>query len=99
MMTMTILYKLHLSRPVANFVSGPVGTVPAKGLLFDLDGSDHVVPDREAIGHCLPANYRKAWARCKALSKCSGESGFHYTLYDARGRYLNTLYAIPPRKA
>lgn len=93
--TPTRLYALHLSRHVKGMVKGPVRTQPPAGALFDIAPSgDMVVPCKDAVRACLPACYRKAFDRA-GLSQISGQSGFHWTLRDVRGRYINTVYAIP----
>lgn len=89
------LYTLHLSTHKAGMVKGPVDTVAPVGVLFDLDDNgNQVVPDRDAVAQCLPHFYRKPFARA-GLSQVSGREGFYYTLYNSRGAYLNTVYAVP----
>lgn len=88
-----MLYFLHLSRNVTGMSKGPVETIPALGVIADCDGR---TPSTKAIGLCLPYCYRKAWVRhCLQISETRSESGFYWTLYNSRGKYLNTIYAIP----
>lgn len=92
-----MLYVIHLSRHVAGTVKGPVKTMPAKGILADVNGE---TPCVESIGDCLPACYRRAWSRHSGnIARYSEGKAFHWTLYDTRGNYLNTVYAIPVEAA
>lgn len=86
-----ILFNLTYSRNVAGMVKGPVKCMRVQDAL----GWQGVVPDRDAIEACLPASYRKAWKRCKTVSRFAGKGDnvFYYTLRDSRGKYLNTVYA------
>ena len=94
-----VLYTVALSRHVRGCVKGPVGAVPANGLLFDVDAAtgELVVPDIGAVKECLPACYRAAFDRSAALSQTKGRYGFHVTLYSSRGRWLNVIYLMPAR--
>jgi len=102
---METLWALHLSRHVRGMVKGPVKSVPAMyaGHLCKAT-RDLVKPDSDAIASCLPANYRKAWARSggnfwfthtESDQNVHGRGAVYITLRNARGRYMNTLYAIP----
>ena len=93
---MTHLYDLHLSRHISGMSKGPVKSIPAKGLVFDLDAEGNAVsPDRSSVRECLPSCYHKAFDRA-AMSKFSNERGsIHFTLYSSRHKYLNTVYAVP----
>lgn len=87
------LYTLRLSRPVKGLAKGPVGTIPAVGMLADADGR---TPCPDAIAACLPASYRKMWARHRGqIARYSTGEDFHWTLRDSKGRVCNTLYATP----
>ena len=96
---MTMLYSLHLSRPVRGFGKPSVRTYPAPAITGhrDPDG-DIVVPHYNEVRLALPAQYRKAFDRSGAQFWYDKHGGFtpcHLTLRDSRGRYLNTLYATP----
>lgn len=85
---MTTLYALHLSTSKPGMVKGPV-----KGETLGLVETPH----RASVRECLPHYYRKALDRAGAFwrSKHDDTKPQYVTLYNARGRYLNTLYAIP----
>jgi len=91
-----MLYHLHLSRHVKGMVKGPVHAVPRGiGYVCDYDeNGDAVWPDNKAVRECLPACYRKAFDR-SSPSMYSNSKGIHFTLYDTRNKYINTIYCIP----
>lgn len=94
---MPTLWKLHLSRKVSGFASGPVRSVEAAlcGRLCAETGKI-VTPDPNAIVQCLPHYYRKAFDRGGNMWHPKEDDGASYvTLYDRKGKYLNTIYAFP----
>lgn len=99
---MPTLYRLTLSRRALGFVSGPVRAVPSLGITGHLRNGVLVVPDVDAVRECLPHYYRKAFDRAGQAFWFTSEAGkgadnspAYCTLYSARGRLLNTLYATP----
>jgi hypothetical protein len=95
---MSTLYSLHLSRHVPGMVKGPVKSHSLglfDGLIGDLDDSGNLVtPDASSVRECLPHYYRKAFDRANK-SQIRGECGVFWTLRSAKGKYLNTVYALP----
>jgi hypothetical protein len=94
---MPTVYTLHLSRHVKGMTKGPVRAAPATGVVFDFceETGAAISPCRASVRACLPACYRKAFDRSLRLSQFSGKRGVHIALYGSRGRYLNTIYAVP----
>ena len=100
---MILLYSIHLGRHIKGFGKPAVKSVRATiaGHL-DPETGEIVRPDMDAIRDCLPHYYRKAFDRTgKAMwfpkePGAAHPSGSAYVaLRDSRGRYLNTIYAIP----
>ncbi len=96
---MTMLYSLHLSKPVRGFGKPSVRTYPAPAITGHLDpDGDIVVPHYNEVWQALPAQYRMAFDRSGAqfwYDKNDNTKPCSLTLRDCRGRYLNTLYALP----
>lgn len=106
---MPTLFALHLSRHVRGMVKGPVHAVPAMyaGVLCS-ETKEIVKPDAAAMRECLPACYRAAFDRTQgnlwfsndeASDAVHGKRAAYVALRSSRGKYLNTLYAIPYVKA
>jgi hypothetical protein len=100
---MTTLYSIHLGRHIKRFGKPCVRAEPA-GLIGHLRNGQLVRPDGAAIRVALPHYYRKAFERSNGMfryvSEVAGDDGntrksAYCTLYSSRGRYLNTIYAIP----
>jgi hypothetical protein len=98
---MTLLYSLHLSRHPKGFGKPSVyPRVKHEGIHGHTDPAtgELVVPNFAEVREALPHYYRAAFDRTgaqywfdanKPLVPC------HLTLRNSRGKYLNTLYAIP----
>ena len=93
---MPTLFAMHLGRHVRGMVKGPVKAAPAAyaGHLC-AETKDIVKPDPDAVRACLPACYRKAWDRSGGTFWYGAGRTPHLTLRNSRGKFLNTLYAIP----
>lgn len=80
------LYALHLSRHVQGMAKGPAPESP------------HVqnTPDSGHVAQCLPHFYRAAFDRAmiRPWSRLT-KGNLCLSLHTSRGRYLNTVYAIP----
>lgn len=98
-MASTLLYTLCLSRHVPLF-GKPSVRAKEQGLIGHYRDKKPYAPDPEAVREALPYRYRKAFDRS------GGQFGFYadppgkegpctLTLRNARGGYLNTLYAFP----
>jgi len=85
---MTTLYALHLSTHKTGMVKGPVN-----GETIGISE----MPERAAVRECLPHFYRKAFDRAGSFwqNKHDVTKPQHVTLHNSRGKYLNTVYAIP----
>lgn len=92
------LFALHLSTHKDGMSKGPVKAVPAAlaGHLCKVT-LECVKPDVASVRQCLPRYYRAAFDRQGgAFWYDNAGKGMPYlTLYSARGKYLNTLYAAP----
>lgn len=95
---MTMLYSIHLGRSTQGATKASVRTVRADlaGHLSEETG-ELIKPDPQAVADALPWYYRRAFERARqAFAFYSDDRGpATCTLYSARGRYLNTIYAIP----
>lgn len=90
-------YCLHLSRHVDRFGKPFAPAVPAMlcGHL-DSDSGAIVSPDAAAVRSALPHYWRKAFDRAGSFwFPKDGNGAAHVALHDSRGRYRNTVYAIP----
>lgn len=89
-------YSIHLSRAPGNWQKRRVPAVQAM-LVGHYENGNAYKPDREAVRAALPAMYRKAFDRDGAFwyDNDDNTKAAYSTLHDARGRYLNTIYAIP----
>lgn len=91
---MVLLFELTLSKPVKGF-SATVGAQPS-GLVGVYRQGVPYEPDRAAIRAALPHYYRAAFDRNKGsfwFERDREECNAYLTLYDRRGKHLNTIYA------
>lgn len=95
---MATLYSIHLSKPIKGFGKPSVHSKPAMIAGHTCQETGEIVsPDVQAVREALPHYYRKAFDRTGGtfwFNKNEREAAY-LTLHDARGRYLNTVYAIP----
>lgn len=94
---MTTLYSIHLSRHIDGFGKPSVRAMQS-ALAGHLRNGELVRPDVDAIRAALPHYYRKAFDRSGkgfAFHKHDDSKPAHCHLHDRRGRYMNTIYAIP----
>lgn len=98
---MATLYSLHFGRHPKGFGKPCVKAVRAKlaGNLCPETG-EIVRPDTQAVREALPHYYRAAFDRAIGFWFRSVPGGdcfkpAYVTLRNSRGKYLNTLYAIP----
>lgn len=94
---MTLLFALYLSRHVRGMVKGPVKATECGIVGHYVDGKPYK-PDQESVRNCLPVCYRAAFERSQATwwwPNGQPDGSAYCTLRDSRGRYLNTIYAIP----
>lgn len=94
---MTRHYFIHLSRPVQGFTKSNVPAVEA-GVIGHYDAGVPYAPSMADLRLALPYCYRKALDRSGGSFWFDGNSNdkpAYLTLRDARGRFLNTVYAIP----
>lgn len=95
---MPILYSVQLSTRKPGHVTGPVKAVRAAYAgHWRKAENDIVKPDMAAVRECLPHYYRKAFDRAggSAWFPSDSDSPAYVTLWDSRGRYLNTVYLQP----
>lgn len=95
---MPLLYSLHLSRHINGFGKPSVRSVQAMLAGHQCSETRETVrPDATAVRDALPHYYRKAFDRTGGMFWFSSEADkpAHLTLRDRRGRYLNTVYALP----
>jgi len=95
-----LTYRVYLARDVRGFRECYADTEPAQGLHCHFDRGKRVQPNTEAIRACLPHYYRKAfdkacttiWWRNVGLGYVK-DDGVFWELYDAKGKWLNTVFA------
>lgn len=102
---MTLLFSLHLSTSKKGFGKPSIKPVQASlAGIWDSKAQKLVKPCPESVRAALPHYYRKAfdrsggnfWFNKNELDVTyERTSAPHLTLRDSRGRYLNTIYAIP----
>lgn len=101
-------FVLHLSNPAAGFGKPRIAAIPAVYAgTYDTESREILKPDATAVRDALPYRWRKAFDRATHFwfGKDSrvDESGRHngpvphLELRDYRGRWINTVYAIPCR--
>lgn len=94
---MALLFSLHLSHHVDGFGKPSVHARPAGIVGHYVDGVPYQ-PDRDAVRAALPHYWRKAFDRTNGtwwFNKHDATMPATLSFSDRRGRYLNTLYAIP----
>ena len=84
-MTNAVLFSLHLSRHIDGF-----GKPSVKSVLNE----KYLEPNKEDIKHCLPYYYKKAFDRKNTLIRYT-DGSYSISLYTTKGKYMNTVYAIP----
>lgn len=104
-MTMTLLFSLHLSSNKKGFGKPSVRGEPSALIgVWDSKQRKLVKPCAESVRAALPHYYRKAfdrsggnfWFNKHALGiKQEKASAPYLHLRDSRGRWINTIYAIP----
>ena len=94
---MPLLYSIHLSRHIKGFGKPCVRSIPAPAISghWDKETKDIVTPDKAAVRNALPHYWRKAFDRASVWFPKDGDKPAYATLYNSRGRYLNTVYLIP----
>jgi len=91
---MPLLFSLHLSSHREGF-GKPFVRAVERGLVGVYRAGKPYGPDRAAIREALPHYYRKAFDRADGTFWLTeGTENFHVDLRDARGRYLNRVYAM-----
>jgi hypothetical protein len=96
---MPTLYTLLLSKPIKGFGKPSVNAIPAMtaGDLCPVT-RELVRPNPNGVREALPHYYRKAFDRNGGTGWFNAREAFkgcYFTLTDTRGKYLNTVYAVP----
>lgn len=102
---MTLLFSLHLSTHKKGFGKPSVKGEPAAHCgAWDNGQGKLIAPCKDSVRQALPHYYRKAfdrsggnfWFNKHALGIEQERSSAPYLhLRDSRGRWMNTIYAIP----
>lgn len=94
---MALLFDLMLSNHKKGFGKPCVAATEAAVYGVYRDGVPYA-PDAQAVRDALPHYYRKAYDRAGGTfwwSKHGDNDSAYLTLNDRRGKWLNTLYAVP----
>jgi hypothetical protein len=90
------LFSLHLSRHIKGFGKPSVSSVEAGLVGHYVDGVPYK-PSHDDVRNCLPHYYRAAFDRARVwwFDKDNNDATAYTILTGSRGKYLNTIYAIP----